>query len=253
MMTRGRYVGIVSEAAARLSAAAGAPGEHTARGVGRKSKAAEAAAKKEEAKLDDLLNKCLRAATEWKTAEKDHGEKGEHGAMGGEERVRMVAVEQAAAEEVTGGEQGGGDDDDDDDGHGWLPPGGLPGSMPDALPLPNQLHTTINPLREQTNQLTNQLTNRIFGSPDKASKRRGPLQPTQATEQPPSSKHASQQSKQRRLARQAAAAEVGRLAGQCLSSAKQLSRRRSELSSLNGTLPTFLPLTSSFLTLTPYC
>ena len=47
-------MGIVSDAAQKLSEAAGAPGDHTARGVGRKVKSVEAATAKDEARLEDL-------------------------------------------------------------------------------------------------------------------------------------------------------------------------------------------------------
>ena len=67
-----RYADIVSDASAKLAAAAGTPGDRTARSVGRRSMEAETAAQQEEAKLEELLAQCQRAAMEWHAAESAH-------------------------------------------------------------------------------------------------------------------------------------------------------------------------------------
>ena len=66
---RERYVGIVSDASAKLTAAAGTPGDSTARSVARRAEATELASVAAEKKLDELLDACVRAAEEWKAAE----------------------------------------------------------------------------------------------------------------------------------------------------------------------------------------
>ena len=62
-------MGIVSDASAKLTAAAGTPGDSTARSVARRAEATELASVAAEKKLDELLDACVRAAEEWKAAE----------------------------------------------------------------------------------------------------------------------------------------------------------------------------------------
>ena len=175
---RERYVGIVSDASAKLAAAAGAPGERTARVMGKRSKAAEVAMAKEETRLEDLLHRCVRAASEWKHAE------------------------------GTGGGGGGGEGGDGSE------------EAPDAAVWGDGASV----LREQTNRLASPVAEE-GGRRKSASSQKGNKDDESYA-----------MSKQRRLARQAAAEEAKRLANAALKEARELSRRRAELSGVNGTL-----------------
>ena len=211
---RERYVGIVSDAAKKLSEAAGAPGDRTARGVGKRAKSVEAATAKEEARLEELLRKCVRATSEWKQAERDHGEKHADGLLA------PPPVQTPTLLEVQGGGEVPPDLGDEDETHLFAPSpmlkGGLPGAMPHVL-------------KEQTNS-----PHPPAASPLKTKASRHA--PVDGSREPPPPPTVSTQSKQRRLARQAAAEEARRLAEQAIKEARELCKRRSELASLNGTL-----------------